>query len=199
MVKIKRKESELSGLKLQRLLGGMDKKQKERREWYKSHKICPRCGKNEAFENHIHCAECLEKISLENSRTHMKNKGDIYSRRYVQKKRELRKKRREAGLCPFCGKPAVKGVFCLKHYTKNVERNERRRTGRTYGEKFRERMSAGLCMYCGKPQVSGYKFCEEHLPKMQKKGKMLSRSNDYARKEVNRQWEIAKLKHSENI
>lgn len=178
---------------------GRAKTKKERREWYKSHKICPRCGRNEAFGNYVHCAECLEQISLGNQRTYMKNKGDIYSRRYVQKKRELREKRREVGLCPFCGKPAVTGRFCLKHHIKNIERNERRRTGKTYGEAFRERMNAGLCMYCGEPQVEGYKFCKEHLAGMQERGKAMGRLDGYARKEVNRQWEIAKLKHSENI
>lgn len=169
------------------------------REWYKAHKICPKCRVNNAFGNYVHCAECLEKLSLENRKRYIRNGGDIYSSRYAQKKKELRKKRIAAGLCPNCGKPAKIGKFCLKHHIKNVERNEKRRSGKLQGERFRERMAAGLCMYCEEPQVPGYKFCEKHLPAAQEKGKALSNANETMRKEVNQQWLIAKSKHLERI
>lgn len=170
------------------------------REWYKAHGICPRCKVNDAFENHVHCAACLEKIILACQRTRIKNGADIYSRRYVERRREMRQKRREAGLCPRCGQPAKVGKFCLEHHIKNARKNEKLRAGRrNVGEAFRERMSAGLCMYCGKPQVKGFKFCEDHLAKRQDVGKALGKRNGYMRKEVERQWAIAKLKHSESI
>lgn len=170
------------------------------REWYKARGICPRCRVNDAFENHVHCAACLEKITLNNQQTRIKNSADIYSHRYVERKREIRKKRKEAGLCPMCGKPAKVGKLCLEHHVKNERRNEKRRAGgRSVGEAFRERMRAGLCMYCEKPQVEGFKFCEDHLAKRQEIGKALGKRNGYARKEVDRQWAIAKLKHSESI
>lgn len=167
--------------------------------WYKSHGICPRCKVNDAFGNHVHCAECLEKINLKNLQTRKKNNGDIYSRRYVQKKKELYRKRKESGLCPRCGKEATHGRYCLKHHIKNIERNERRRKNRAIGEAFRERMAAGMCMYCENPQVDGYKFCEKHLPKKQEHAKAMGMMKGYAREEVDRQWKIAKLKHSKSI
>lgn len=63
---------------------------KEDYEWYKSHKICPRCKINSAFGNYVNCAVCMEKINLENQKTRIKNGGDIYSQRYLQKNQAMK-------------------------------------------------------------------------------------------------------------
>lgn len=67
---------------------------------------------------------------------------------------ELRKYRREHGLCVQCGKPASGGtILCEEHRQKSNLRNREVRA-------LRERM--GLCRRCGKEeQIAGSHYCYE--------------------------------------
>ena len=37
---------------------------KERYYYYKSHGICPQCGKEKAMKNHVYCVNCAEKQAV---------------------------------------------------------------------------------------------------------------------------------------
>lgn len=174
-------------------------------EWYKSKGICPRCRVNDAFQNHVFCPECLEKISVEN--TKYAHKREEYQRNQNKARKIQYEKRKQLGVCTRCGKnPSQHGVYCNECYLKRMK--NRRNTeyqkfgGRKCGDAFRQRMESGLCMYCGKEQVPGYKFCETCLEKRQEIARKVGEKNSengFMRKEVDGQWQQMKSKHSENI
>ncbi len=72
-------------------------------EYYKSHKICVRCGQEDAERNHTLCLQCMMKSreeSLKYNRAHKKER---------QAKNRIRAKKRyyqlkEQGICTSCGK-----------------------------------------------------------------------------------------------
>ena len=70
------------------------------RDYYKKMGICPMCKKKPAFGNFVHCADCLEKIALNNIKYRAK-KHEEYERRNnlskvsrAQRKRSLHKLRK---------------------------------------------------------------------------------------------------------
>lgn len=173
-------------------------------EWYKSKRICPRCRVNDAFENHVFCPECLEKISMGNAK--YSHKREEYQKNQNKARRIQYAKRKQAGMCTVCGKnTAQHSVYCNECYLKRMKNRRnteyQKRDGRKSGDAFRQRMRAGLCMYCGEKQVPGYKFCKSCLEKKQEVGRKIGKQNSensFMREEVDRQWEKAKLKHLEN-
>lgn len=168
-------------------------------EFYKSIGICPKCKKKKPFHNYVFCEECLEKIQNANDK-YRKPKSNEYDRKYAEKRKQKREERKRQGLCIRCGKPATHGQLCDYHWNRKKELRKKASSGREYGQRFKERMAAGTCMYCGAPQVPGYKFCKDCLPKKQKTARQMAQAkNNKMRKEVDSQWKVAKLIHSENI
>ena len=166
------------------------------RDYYKKMGICPMCKKKPAFGNFVHCADCLEKIALNNIKYRAK-KQEEYERRNNLSKKKRYQERKEKGLCTSCGKRKKEhGMLCNLCWAKRQRGRQAREypKRKRYGEHFRERISAGVCMYCGKEVVPGYKFCESCLQK--RKEAISTDSCDTWRKEINRQWKTAKQKHS---
>ena len=103
--------------------------EKERRQWYIEHGICVACGQRDAFMGRQKCPECLEKAN---------NSNALYRDRYKEQERTVygprRKAKRQAriaaGLCPNCGKPAVHGQLCARHYAKKRQKHEKEKQER---------------------------------------------------------------------
>lgn len=166
-------------------------------EWYKSKGICPMCRINDAFPGHVHCTECLEKITIANTRYDHKRGEYQISQNRARKIRYA--ERKQAGLCVTCGKSVAQhGTLCNRCYTKRMVRrkNSKEYLGRERaGEAFRRRMSAGLCMYCGMPQAEGSKLCNACLEKRRGAIKK-AREKSIWKEEIHKEWEIAKLRNS---
>lgn len=173
-------------------------------EWYKSRGICPKCRVNDAFQNHVFCPECLERVSNENIK-YAHKRAEYQSNQNAARKIRYQE-RKQSGLCTVCGKkPAFRGMLCNECHAKRMEyrRNVeyQKREGRTYGDAFRQRMEDGICMYCGKEQANGYKFCKSCLDKRRKISRKVGKQNSkngFMGKEVNGQWKQMKSKRLEN-
>lgn len=130
--------------------------------WYKKHKICVVCRKNDAEGNYTTCLAC---------RMAMREKGDTHSEQAKAKNKERLKRRRDLlyafGVCVQCGKhDAKKGStsceYCLARSRKCSEKARRRRgiyarDGYTKSE---------LCYFCNEPVVGGKKTCKKHYSQL---------------------------------
>lgn len=176
---------------------------KELADWYRNHHICPKCGQNDAFGSYIHCAECLEKITLNNikNRTEHPEKVKEYTEKYKEKRKKQRQERKQKGLCITCGKKADKGVYCLEHWLKRQRNREKEKVGRLRrGEHWKIKKQSNHCLYCDKPKVEGYFFCEEHLnQKRELIKKNIAKSSETWRKAISRDWEYAKYLHNKRV
>ena len=133
---------------------------KESYQWYKAHKICPRCSMRMADPGKVHCFECLE-----------------YSRIYAsehedkalvsEKQRERRERRKEAGICCKCGKKPVfrynnhTYAVCYECYIKTSNAQRRHK------EKVKKNKKAcGICRWCDNPVLEGFYFCAPCLERL---------------------------------
>lgn len=88
------------------------------RQWCKERGICTRCKKQEAFNGHSLCADCMyyyaEYYHKRMSDTEFRKRVNETSRRYRQKKNAEKKAK---GLCRACGKPVCERskVYCDRH------------------------------------------------------------------------------------
>ena len=129
------------------------------RQWYIEHKICVSCGQRDAFNGRQKCPECLEKATLNN----IKYRSLERERSYYLRRKEKRDARISAGLCPFCGKAAVKGQLCLECYVRKQRRHEKEKRQRELrGDPRRERVKNGLCWFCDSPALEGKTVCKKH-------------------------------------
>ena len=126
---------------------------------YIDHKICISCRQRDAFNGRQKCPECLEKATIDN----MKYRSLERERGYYQRRKEKREARISAGLCPVCGRAAVKGQLCLECYIKRQRRREKEKIYRALsGDPRRERIKKGLCWFCDSPALEGKKVCQKH-------------------------------------
>lgn len=172
-----------------------------RYQWLKMHGICVACGQKDAFLGYVRCPECIEKSETASRRCWADDeKRILYNKHGAERKKELRSKRKQKGLCPQCGKPTKNEAYILCARCRAKKNAARRaKNGRGPGEHFRERMEAGVCMYCGGEIVPGYKLCKDCLEKRRNINKQLPpRASDRWRKEITGGWKIAKLKSSGN-
>lgn len=129
------------------------------RQWYIEHHICVSCGQRDAFNGRQKCPECLEKAVLCN----MKYRSLERERKYYGRRKEKREARISSGLCPICGRPAVKGQMCLECYVRRRRQREREKTQRAQrGDPRRARVENGLCWFCDSPALAGKKVCQNH-------------------------------------
>lgn len=132
------------------------------RQWYIDHKICVACGQRDAFNGRQKCPECLEKATLSN----IKYRSLERERSYYTRRKAKREDRISQGLCPNCGKPAVKGQLCLEHYVKSRKRREVEKQYRMQrGDPRRIRVENGKCWFCESPAIDGMHVCELHYKK----------------------------------
>ena len=102
-------------------------------QFFKSHGICPQCGKEKAAPGRVCCLNCLDKQNirkLERWDSMTEEQKEQVRSRVRQSGKTLYKQRKAAGLCVRCGKPAQQGhVRCsecnIKH--RNSARRDRNR------------------------------------------------------------------------
>ena len=154
--------------------------------------LCPKCGKRPPEPERTQCGGCAEKDRVANRtrdarlRAAGKPRRDREKARVADRKRRRRQlaERREAGLCPECGKapPAPESSLCApcgeerrvaqraRYATGKAEGKlyggrkveTRRRIGRERSAKrLAARLAAGLCTSCGKrPSADDGTRCE---------------------------------------
>lgn len=136
------------------------------RQWYIDHKICVSCGQRDAFNGRQKCPECLEKSTLNN----IKYRSLERERSYYPRRKAKREERIAAGLCPNCGRSAVKGRLCVECYAKKQQRHEKEKAARSIrGDPRRIRVENGLCWFCETPAIPGLRVCEVHYAKTMEK------------------------------
>ena len=168
-----------AGLRCKKCCEKRNKWTREHREWYLSHKICPRCGKNDLMGDETICPECRAKGT---NNTLKKRNRDTYNSYHNEWAKSTYKKRKEAGVCTRCGKrKAPEGYF--KCSVCRAKDNERRRIREGTSEQS-ERIEKGLCYFCGNPVKKGYKVCEKHYQmniENAKKGRKTQEAQEYIR------------------
>lgn len=100
-----------------------------------------------------------------------------------EREKRLRAKRKAAGLCIKCSRPAESGrVRCMDHLLYQAAEGKRRTVDRRPRDKARyaARKAAGQCVHCPAPAASGHVHCEKHL----KRQRMLGR--EYVKDAVDR-------------
>lgn len=130
---------------------------KERREWYLSHGICPHCGQNDLQRGYKLCLQCRM-----NDNERCRNKPiSANTRQYrIDYKKRISAERKAAGICVRCGKRKTDGehINCAVCRAKKAEKQREYRHER--GMMPIELRGQGYCSRCYKPIESG-KLCAE--------------------------------------
>lgn len=132
---------------------------RETREFYDKLGICICCGKEKRAEGHVQCPRCLERGALYQAKKRALATPEMKAEENA-KRREVYNRRRGAGLCPQCGKPATHGIYCYEHSIKikrynmrTAERMKRERHERGLIPDYRK--ANRLCLRCGAPIEDG--------------------------------------------
>lgn len=148
---------------------------KERREWYLAHGICPHCGRNDLQKGYKRCLECRMKDNEAHRNKPISEERKAYQREY---QREYSKKRREelkaAGICIRCGKCKTDGEHAHCAVCRAKKAAEQREYNRKQGMMPIELRGYGYCTICYTPTEN--KVCEacharlvEHAAMMREK------------------------------
>lgn len=165
-------------------------------EWLTEMNLCHKCRKNRPAPNRKFCFDCLEKIREENAQRYNPEKA----KEYQPRRREIYQEKKEKGICVRCSKEATHGMYCYEHYIK-AHRRSLERAQNAKEERHRRglipkaRKENGLCLWCGKKAIKGINACEKHSVIFQEAGRKAAKKD----KEVNRIWEMKKLKNSDFI
>lgn len=131
----------------------------EDREFYDKLGICLCCLKAKRATGYTHCPECLERFVLYQAKRRASTTPEMKAEENA-KRRELYNRRREAGLCPHCGKPATHGIYCYEHSikikrynTRAVAHAKQKRHDRGLVPDYRK--ANHLCIQCGTPIEAG--------------------------------------------
>lgn len=157
----------------------INKTTRERRQWYLSHKICPRCGNNDLMGDETVCPECRAKGT---NNTLKKRNRDTYNSYHNEWAKSTYKKRKEAGVCTRCGKrKATEGYTTCAMCREKDNASRRARNGVSDRS---ERIDKGICYFCNNPVKTGYKVCEKHYQmnvKNAEKGRESRAAQEYIR------------------
>lgn len=138
----------------------LNKYNRETWAWRLEHRICPRCGVNDLVGDEKRCPECLAKAynSVMKSKEEL---GKEHCKEISRKSRNnVRQKRKEAGLCPRCGKRKPEYGFKNCSICRKKSRdNARAKKGYCSGI---SRFERGICHFCDSTLKDGYKVCEKH-------------------------------------
>lgn len=161
----------------------------ERRQYYADHGICYNCGQREAEPNRRLCFECGEKAREHNKkRYYADRKNNVKAA--TERKRILRQKRKEQGLCVTCGKrPPLSGIINC-----GICKGKRLRREHAKSDRLPQDMRGdGLyCYQCCRPICNGTKLCEDCR-------KRSAESAAYARTFINKENQIWRKLDSANV
>lgn len=130
---------------------------KERREWYLSHGICPHCGRNDLQKRYKLCLECRMK---DNERQRKKVRTDEQRKKNADAQKRLTAKRKADGICVRCGKRKVDGKYTHCAVCRAKKAAKQREYNRKQGMIPIELRGEGYCSRCYKPIENG-KLCTE--------------------------------------
>ena len=134
---------------------------KERREWYLSHGICPHCGRNNLQKGYKRCLECRMKDNEAHRNKPISEERKAYQKEYQREyNKKLREKRKASGICTRCGKRKTDGEHAHCAVCRAIKRSEQREYNRKQGMIPIELRGEGYCTRCYKPIESG-KLCAE--------------------------------------
>lgn len=165
------------GLRCKKCCEKRSKWEREHRQWYLSHKICPRCGKNDLMGDETICPECRAKSVNNSLKNREKDEYNVYQRNWSK---STYQKRKESGICTRCGKrKATQGLTtCAMCRARD---NETRRIRKGFSDRS-DRSKIGLCYFCDNPVKKGYKVCEKHYQmniEKAEKGRQTRAAQDY--------------------
>lgn len=165
------------GLRCKKCCEKRSKWEREHRQWYLSHKICPRCGKNDLMGDETICPECRAKSVNNSLKNREKDEYNVYQRNWLK---STYQKRKESGICTRCGKrKATQGLTtCAMCRARD---NETRRIRKGFSDRS-DRSKIGLCYFCDNPVKKGYKVCEKHYQmniEKAEKGRQTQAAQDY--------------------
>lgn len=165
------------GLRCKKCCEKRSKWEREHRQWYLSHKICPRCGKNDLMGDETICPECRAKSVNNSLKNREKDEYNVYQRNWSK---STYQKRKESGICTRCGKrKATQGLTtCAMCRARD---NETRRMRKGFSDRS-DRSKIGLCYFCDNPVKKGYKVCEKHYQmniEKAEKGRQTRAAQDY--------------------
>lgn len=165
------------GIRCKQCREKLNKYERENRQWYLSHKICPRCKKNDLMGNETICPECRAKSVNNSLKNREKDEYNVYQRNWSK---STYQKRKESGICTRCGKrKATQGLTtCAMCRARD---NETRRIRKGFSDRS-DRSKIGLCYFCDNPVKKGYKVCEKHYQmniEKAEKGRQTRAAQDY--------------------
>lgn len=158
------KPTDGKGVRCKECRDAENKFKREQRQWYQSHGICPRCGKNDLMGDEKKCLECAARDyeSVMSSRERLGK--DCYNESHARWAKNAHAEALKKGVCPICRKrevtPGYKSCAICREKRSAYKRIRYEPKGR---EKWVEN---GLCRNCGKPVKEGYKVCEDHYQKL---------------------------------
>lgn len=130
---------------------------KERREWYLSHGICPHCGRNDLQKGYKLCLECRMK-DIERQKGRSLSEEQRLKNKAAQK--ALANKRKAEGICVRCGKRKTDGKHINCAICRAAKAAKQREYNRKQGMIPIELRGEGYCTRCYKPIESG-KLCDK--------------------------------------
>lgn len=132
----------------------------DRRKWYQSHGICPRCGKNDLFGDEKVCLECNAKAYAATMRSRDNLGRSHYNAVHNEWARKEHQKRIVQGICTRCGKRKSDVGYKTCGICRADNREKKRKSDMRPSRI--ERVDKGICYFCDEPVKPGYKVCEKH-------------------------------------
>lgn len=136
-------------------------------QFFKSRGLCPMCCSAKLAPGRAMCFDCLEKNRAKSAKRREALSDEqrrVLDGEALQHKKALYERRKAAGLCVGCGKPALPGhVYCLEHNCRNTLR------GREIRAAKRREKPVGACYRCNTQAEPGYKLCAAHLAQLRER------------------------------
>ncbi len=142
------------------------KKEKEENKltylYYKKHHICTCCHRRPARPGRTKCEICAERDARRLRRKRSKETAAAYAehrKRENAAKCEKRRRYRQEGRCPICGKPVKPpNIYCIDC------RIKRRRDSQRAAERRKKKHddNPALCCRCDAPALPGKRLCKKH-------------------------------------
>lgn len=121
---------------------------KERREWYLSHGICPHCGRNDLQKGYKLCLECRMK---DNERHKGKTISEETRAKQKAAQKALADKRKAKGICVRCGKRKTDGKHINCAICRAAKAAKQREYNQLNGRIPIQLRGEGYCSRCYKP------------------------------------------------
>lgn len=147
---------------------------KERREWYLSHGICPHCGQNDLQKGYKLCLECRMKDS---ERHKGKTISDETRKKQKAAQKALADRRKGEGVCVRCGKRKTDGKHTNCAICRAAKAAKQREYNQRNGRIPIQLRGEGYCSRCFKSIENG-KLCAECYARLVKQAAYMRSKQD---------------------